>query len=91
MSDTTHPEWLAVGSRVEVVRMFGFGRSIVSRYTATVVRHTKTTVVLDDGARFKRARYSPDEYVLTPPYLDYRTYLRPSEAPGAGENGGGDE
>lgn len=90
MNDTMHPDWLAVGARVEIIR--SHGRSVVVwRRTATVVRHTKTTVVLDNGDRFKRARFTPDEYVLTPPYLDYRTYLRPSEAPGAGENGESDE
>ncbi len=70
-----HPEWLAVGAEVEVIR--STGRLIMHRKRATVARHTKTLVILDDGDRFKRNRYgfNSESYEMTPPYLDYRTRL----------------
>ena len=79
MSDTpntkAHPDWLAVGAEVEVIR--SHGRSVAHRRKATVARHTKTQVVLDNGDRFRRVRYgfNSEHYEQTPPYLDYRTRL----------------
>ena len=69
-----HPDWLAVGSSVEVSRRQGHSK--MPPRTATVVRQTPTLVILDSGERFKADPWSVGLYVLTPPYLDYRTLLQ---------------
>lgn len=79
MSDFNHPEWLAVGATVTVVR--GHGRSIAHQSAHKVVRQTKTLVILDNDDRFKPRRYAYNgivQYEMTPAYLDYWTRL---EAP----------
>lgn len=71
-----HPQWLAVGATVEVTR--AIGRSVSWRKTATVVKHTRTQVVVryEHGAEERfRSRYG--RYVMTPAYLDYTTVLNP--------------
>lgn len=70
---SNHPERFAVGNKVQVVRRHG--HSVAVRHEATVVRHTATLVILDSGEKFKSGPWSWDEYVMTPPYLDYRTTL----------------
>jgi len=70
-----HPDWLAIGSEVQVVRRFF--HSIAWREDVTVVRHTKTLVIVRTKSgeewRFKSSRW--DGYYLTPKYLDYITEL----------------
>lgn len=68
-----HPEWLAVGERVLVVRRHG--HSVSWRHEATIARHTKTSVVLDNGDRFA---LKWGDYQETPKYLDYTTTLEPA-------------
>ena len=77
MSASPHPDWLAVGSKVEVVR--GSLRSITHRHTAQVLRHTKTLVVLDTGERFKGVTIGHNNvaYEMIPRYINYRTWLQP--------------
>jgi hypothetical protein len=77
-----HPDWLAVGSTVRVVRRTG--SSINHEHRATVARHTATRVILDNGERFKPQRYGfngPVHYEMTPQYLDYVTELVPPSSP----------
>ncbi len=70
----THPAWLAVGQPVEQIRRLG--RSVAWRKTATVVRQTKTLVVLDNGTKFKLTWGG--NYAEAPKYLDYITVIRPA-------------
>lgn len=73
MTTDMHPTWLAVGRRVQVARWFGTGGFDHAR-EATVVRHTKTQVILANGARFHEVR---GRYEETPKYLDYTSILEP--------------
>lgn len=82
-----HPDWVAVGATVEVIR--SHGRSVTHRRTATVARHTNMLVVLDSGERFRRvSQFSSDDYELTPRYIDYRTWLAPAVASSADTTNG---
>ena len=72
MTEIQHPDWLAVGREVEVVRRLG--HSVAQRHRTVVTRHTATSVVVDGGDRFQ-AKWSG--YHLVPKYLDYTTELRP--------------
>lgn len=75
-----HPDWLAVGKKVDVVRRLG--RSISFRKTVKVVRHTVTSVVVGYGSDGlgTQERYSAKgtQYVLSPKYIDYHTTLEPT-------------
>lgn len=76
---SAHPDWLAVGATVTAVRRIG--RSVAWRKTATVVRHTKTSVVVDFG-RGSTSRFvnRSGSYYETPQYRDYNTKLERPEA-----------
>lgn len=72
-----HP--FVIGQRVVVTRRLG--RSIVWQKQGTVVRDTKTLVIVDldgvltaKGLRFRKDSRA-SRYVLTPGYLDYDTIL----------------
>ena len=71
MSD--HPDWLSVGSPVEIIR--SLGQSRIPPRSAIVERQTKTLIILNTGERFKKDTWRPETYVLTPAYRDYRTIL----------------
>lgn len=75
-TDAQHPEWLSIGSHVEIVRRLG--RSVASRRGAVVLRHTKTSVVVARGGATFRFRPKWGGYFLSPAYLDYVTELRPA-------------
>lgn len=71
---TEHPDWLAVGKRVQSIRRIG--RSVASREPGIITRHTKTQVEFyaDRGYTEKyRLRYG--QYALVPNYLDYSIVL----------------
>ena len=78
---TDHPDWLAPGSNVVVVRRSVGGRSVVHRRDGVVRRQTKTLVILVDGDRFKAVQHGfrSFHYAMAPPYLDYITTLEPAD------------
>ena len=68
-----HPDWLAVGQRVQVVCWFSTG-GLDRVQETTVIRHTRTQVVIASGDRFHEVR---GRYVETPKYLGYTSVLAP--------------
>lgn len=75
-----HPEWVAVGAEVRMVRTLGSGR-IDHERVGTVTRQTKTQVIVDGVYRFKRfERYGKVHYVEVPRYMHTTTTLKPKES-----------
>lgn len=69
-----HLSWVKPGAAVLVERRFA--RHVAFSYRAEIARITRTSIVLDNGERFRRNSY--DEYVMVPRYLDYTTVAIPA-------------
>lgn len=72
-----HPAWAGVGKSVRVVRrpLKRSGDHVVEEHTATVVRHTASTIVLDSGEKFRRGHPADPVYRLSPRGASGRTTL----------------
>lgn len=76
--ESVHPDWLAVGETVRTVR-YNIAGGVIGTANVTVVRHTKTSVVVAyrTGGSHERYALTHGRYVAVPRYLDYSDRLEP--------------